>query len=406
MSEYQDAFRSVAYINRAGEPTPGNRSICFQVFDGTFHSNRLCVVVQVSLVDDNNVTLSCSNSSSLITYRESSPAAELFVAPTLQLADIDVDHSIVSAVVELYGHKGNYEKIAIDIASSPYKGISVQSSMDSTRIDLQGSGKDVNYESLLRMLTYKNTASEPTEGTRHVSISVSDGRRDVTCVVSIEIILVNDNVPEVDLNGPLVAGIDFSVDVLYSMSGNSAKIAADAATVTDADGTIEQVDVVIYDGESTDVLVVDSCATTGPCRIDLSGACNCSMPVTPQQNDIVVEYMSDSYRLTLSSPIDLPPSRYSSVLANSVRFRPSVTRPTSARTHRLVQVTAFDGVNTSVMATTDVTILLTRSPPIVDLNGIEVHYLSSKRNLQLLILSRRPVLTTAQRYRKALRLFA
>ena len=403
MSEYQDAFRSVAYINRAGEPTTGNRSICFQVFDGTFHSNRLCVVVQVSLVDDNNVTLSCSNSSSLITYRESSPAAVLLVAPTLQLADKDVDHSIVSAVVELYGDKDSDETITINMNFD--NGISIQSSP--TKIDLQGSGKDVDYESYLRMVTYKNEAPEPTEGTRHVSISVSDGRRDVTCVVSIEIVLVNDNVPEVDLNGPSVAGIDFSVDVLYSMGGNSAKIAADAATVTDADGTIEQVDVVISDGESTDVLVVDSCATTGPCRIDLSGACNCSMPVTPQQNDIVVEYMSDSYRLTLSSPIDLPPSRYSSVLANSVRFRPSVTRPTSARTHRLVEVTAFDGVHTSVMATTNVTILLTRSPPIVDLNGIEVHYLSSKRNLQLLVLSRRPVLTTAQRYRKALRrLFA
>ena len=49
------------------------------------------------------------------------------------------------------------------------------------------------YESLLRSLTYNNTATEPTPGARYVNLTLFDGRhRDITAVIII-VVLVSDN---------------------------------------------------------------------------------------------------------------------------------------------------------------------------------------------------------------------
>lgn len=63
----------------------------------------------------------------------------------------------------------------------------------SSTLRFTGTSSIASYESLLRSLTYTNSAPEPTPGNRSITITISDGiHSDVTAVIVI-VVLVNDN---------------------------------------------------------------------------------------------------------------------------------------------------------------------------------------------------------------------
>jgi len=63
----------------------------------------------------------------------------------------------------------------------------------SSTLRFTGTSSIASYESLLRSLTYTNSAPEPTPGNRSITITISDGiHSDVTAVIVI-VVLANDN---------------------------------------------------------------------------------------------------------------------------------------------------------------------------------------------------------------------
>ena len=103
---YEQAFSMVTYSNAAPEPTRGNRTIHFQVFDGAFTSNVAPVTIAIQIIPDSPVILS-SCGDVPVPYTEGGDPVT--VAPNLLLMDADVDHSVAEARVEiLSATEGDY----------------------------------------------------------------------------------------------------------------------------------------------------------------------------------------------------------------------------------------------------------------------------------------------------------
>ena len=97
---YQQALSSITYLNTANEPTRDPpRRVEFQVFDGMFFSNLVTGFVNISLVDDNRLMLTCGDGS-MPTFTEGS-SDPLSVASELTISDIDANSMISSAMIVL-----------------------------------------------------------------------------------------------------------------------------------------------------------------------------------------------------------------------------------------------------------------------------------------------------------------
>ena len=103
---YEQAFFMVTYSNAAPEPTVGNRTVNFQVFDGTFASNVASVTIAIQIIADSPVIVSSCGEVPVLYMEESDPVT---VAPNLMLMDADVDHMVTEArVVVLSAAEGDF----------------------------------------------------------------------------------------------------------------------------------------------------------------------------------------------------------------------------------------------------------------------------------------------------------
>ena len=95
---YEQAFFMVTYSNAAPEPTVGNRTVNFQVFDSTFASNVASVTIAIQVIADSPVIVSSCGEVPVLYMEESDPVT---VAPNLMLMDADVDHMLTESRVEV-----------------------------------------------------------------------------------------------------------------------------------------------------------------------------------------------------------------------------------------------------------------------------------------------------------------
>jgi hypothetical protein len=117
-------------------------------------------------------------------------------------------------------------------------------------------------------------ADEPARVQRSISLTVISPNDSQSCNVLVSVILVNDNPPVVDLNGPSLASINHSVMLNYTFINQaSVWIAARDATVSDldADGRIETLLVDLNPGFPNDGVFLS--ASVG-CPIDNSSVCH------------------------------------------------------------------------------------------------------------------------------------
>ena len=122
-------------------------------------------------------------------------------------------------------------------------------------------------QELLRSLSFTNIAEELSSLTRTVDVTVFQPMENATCQISIDISLVNDNVPLVDLNGPDQAFQNYSTTVTYNyLSPNSVNIASSDAEIIDLDteSTISSLMFELVAGQDGDQVLFDTNLCTLP----------------------------------------------------------------------------------------------------------------------------------------------
>lgn len=116
-------------------------------------------------------------------------------------------------------------------------------------------------QEVLRTLSFINTADEPSGQTRRINLSVQqvDGAS-ASCSVTVEVVLVNDNTPVVDLSGPQDPSLDYSTTVTYALPPVRVTIASSMARLSDVDrdGSITTVEVSLTPGQQGDRILFQS----------------------------------------------------------------------------------------------------------------------------------------------------
>ena len=100
---------------------------------------------------------------------------------------------------------------------------------------------------------------EPLAGNRIITVTASDGTSTSTVSITVQVELVNNHRPIVDLNGPNVDGLDYSTSVNFNcLTPNRVSIAASSVNIidNDTDGYINKIEISLNE-ESEDSLVLD-----------------------------------------------------------------------------------------------------------------------------------------------------
>lgn len=293
LAAYQQALSSVVYFNGATEPSVDLvRMVLFQAFDGTFPSNVQTGFINVTLVDDNPLSLDCGAGVFGFTEGSGSPVS---LAALLALSDLDADHEVSAASVVI-GNAQLGDAIAVDAGLVP-SSISMGPGGDGTRIQLVGITTAMQYQvrsllaryvvcianfisafpqDVLRTLTFVNRASEPAIVQRSITLVInsSSSSDSQSCSLLVSVLLINDNAPVVDLNGPLQPFLNHTIALNYNFVSQASEwVAARDATISDldTDGRIETLQVELTPGFPDDGVFLS--ASVG-CPIDNSDTCH------------------------------------------------------------------------------------------------------------------------------------
>ena len=149
---YQQALRTLTYINRAREPLPATRVVTIQVFDGVHSSNMTTANITLSLINDNMLTLTCGIGSVTFTEESSEPVP---VTSELVLVDFDENHMIVGAAVSI-GFPQEGDELHLDPNVAPHLNVTTHSD---TRIEVSGKASDTYYQVYIPLQIHRRTMS-------------------------------------------------------------------------------------------------------------------------------------------------------------------------------------------------------------------------------------------------------
>ena len=116
-------------------------------------------------------------------------------------------------------------------------------------------------QELLRSLSFSNTAEEFSSLTRTIVVTVFQPMENRTCEIAIDIALVNDHIPMVDLNGPEQPLQSYSTALTYNyLSPNSVNIASSDAQIVDLDteSIISFLELEVIVGQEGDQILFDT----------------------------------------------------------------------------------------------------------------------------------------------------
>ena len=335
IQHFISTLASLRYVNRDDNPTqPFDRLIEVTASDGGLLSEASYSFIEIVAINDPPFLQLSSVGNFGTTFREGSAAVRLSSvnaaitdpdSPNLQTASV-----IISNVLDI-----GSERLQISAPDSVTV-IRVQES----EIRLTGPFSTTMLLAALRSATYLNNATSPTAGVREVIFRVSDGEFSAVAFTSVSVILVNDP-PSLDLNGPLQAGTAFEVP--YTEGGLPVLIAASDASIDDSDN--ENV-------TSLSVTIVNP----------LDGGSEVLAHASLSDDSGITSTFSNG-RLVLSGEASL--TAYVSLL-RSIAYVNSADEP-FGRTRQLV-VTCSDGESESLPAVTLVQFILVNDPPVVILD--------------------------------------
>ena len=196
VSHYQLLLRSITYYNADQDPTPGQRTVTMVISDGAADSFPATTTVTVATVNDPPQLLATPLNMSFI--EQGDPV--LLVIPATSITDPD-STLLASIHVSLSPYPDGDNEMVL-FTGSNLTGLAISRSETPSSVQYtfsfvpQALGTVGQYVALLSGLSYQNTAAEPDNTPRQVTISVSDGELSSSAVsLSVPISLVNDNPP-------------------------------------------------------------------------------------------------------------------------------------------------------------------------------------------------------------------
>ena len=185
LTEYESVLHSVTYQNSSDNPSTATRTIDFVVNDGNISSNMLSRDIEFTTVNDAPVLSAIETAPA--SFTENDPP--IIITNSLSISDVD-DTTIDSAVVSINSNFVSGEDV---LSFLPQFGIT--GSFDTVTGDLTLTGQALltEYQTVLRSVTYNNTADNPSGLTRTIDFSINDGDNDSNLLSrDIQITPVND----------------------------------------------------------------------------------------------------------------------------------------------------------------------------------------------------------------------
>lgn len=240
-ADIENFLNLATYNNNAAEPSPDARNIEIVVSDGTATSNVENTVVAMQLVNDNNPILHYEATQPVFTETPDVQGRQtaLFTVNPINLLITDEDRHdtffLHKAVITLAPTPdGTSESLAVAAPTS----LSTSYNAAAREFTIEGSGTVEEYNAVILSVEYANTKEEPTPGDRTATVTVFD--KDFvsnTIIITIQVDLVNDRVPVLDLDATDPSGLDIKID--FTEEGDSVHVTSQDLLLTDADSGIE-----------------------------------------------------------------------------------------------------------------------------------------------------------------------
>jgi hypothetical protein len=175
--QWANAFNAVTF-SAANTTAPGNRTISFVINDGTFNSAAVTKTVAVTAppvitTDSGSVAFSTSNNVASV------PSTPVVIDSTLGLVDLSTATEL-SATVAI---SGNYQNTDVLGFTSNASFGNITGSYNAGVLTLTSAGNSATiaqWKSALDSVSYTSTAAVPSNATRTISFSITDGNNNVS----------------------------------------------------------------------------------------------------------------------------------------------------------------------------------------------------------------------------------
>lgn len=323
VASYQTALRSITYSNTSDNPTTAARTVEFIVNDGADSSAASVRTVSITAVNDVPVV---SMSGGAVSFTENGPAVVIDASLTVSDSDSSV---LAGATVRI---SANYVIGEDTLSVVNQLGITGTFDAGTGVLTLSGVASAVDYQLVLRSVTYLNGSDHPSTATRTMEVIVNDGAGDSAAATrQLGVNAVND-VPTIGITGGAAAYTENSTPVFI-------------------DGLLT-----VNDPDSTQI-------TSATIRISANFASGQDVLVFTDQLGIAGSFNAGTGVLTLSGTATL--ASYQTAL-RSIRYVNSSDAPSTAS--RMIEFIVSDGAGNSAPATRSLTITAVNDAPLVSMS--------------------------------------
>ena len=219
-SQFQAALRLVTYVNSSSTPSTLQRTVSYQISDGLLLSSALI----------NTINITAVNTSPVLSGNTSVAAKELQAVPVnTRITISDLDSTMLTSATVVISSKYVIGQDRLEFVGNPSTTGDILGSFDSVTgtLTLSSAGATIaQFQAALRLVTYRNTSSNPSLSPRSVTYQVSDGNMLSNSIVSqVTIVPVND--------APVIGGVR---NTTYT-EGEPWKIINPSFVLSDADNT-------------------------------------------------------------------------------------------------------------------------------------------------------------------------
>ncbi|MBV8516272.1 MAG: tandem-95 repeat protein [Acidobacteria bacterium] len=325
VAQYQTMLQAITYNNSSNAPNTTNRSVSYQVNDGSANSNVATKTVSVTSVNSVPVVTTSAGTSAFV-----EDAAPVVVDAGVTVTDPDTA-TLASATVTI----ANLLDSGAETLAAPTLLGGVTASYVAPTLTLTGTATLAQYQTMLRAVTYNNASNTPNVTVRTINFQVDDGQstnhQSAVASKSVSVTPSND-APVVTTSGGTAA---------FTEDGGAVAV-DNGVTVTDVDsGTLASATITITN-------LLDSGAETLAAPTLLGGA--------------TASYVAPT--LTITGVTTL--SNYQTML-RAVTYNNTSQNPNG--TTRTISFTVNDGAANSNTATRGVTVASVNDAPVVTTSG-------------------------------------